>query len=79
VVETLELVAVVVDDLFLEIADDDDELLGPEVCELLEAVRQERLAVDLDEPFWFVLGEWTEPRPLAGREDDCFHTPVTAG
>lgn len=46
--DTAELVAVVLDDLFGAVADDDDELLGPERSELLETVCEEGFTVDSD-------------------------------
>jgi len=68
-------VAVVVDDLLFHVADDDDEFVRTEVDQLIEAVGDERFAVDLDHPFGLVFRERAEARALAGCEYDCFHDP----
>jgi hypothetical protein len=66
-------VAVVVDNLLLEIADDDNELLGTKVDELIETMRQKRFAVDFDISLWFVFSKGSESRPLPCCGHYCFH------
>ncbi len=71
---SLVLVAVVVDDLLFHIADDDDQLVGAEVDELVEAVSEQRPPIDFDHPLGLVVGERAETRPSPGGEYDCLHT-----
>ena len=53
----VELVAVMGDDRLLHVADHHDELVRIEFRHLLETVGQDGLAVDLDHPLRFVLGQ----------------------
>ena len=71
--DILEGVAVVLDDVLFTIADDDDEFVGAECGELLETVRQDGFAIDLDHSFGLVLREGAESGSLAGCQHDCFH------
>jgi hypothetical protein len=39
-------------------------------------VGENGFAGDFDHALRFVLREWPEASPLAGRQDDCLHTPT---
>jgi hypothetical protein len=53
--DTLELVALALDDDLFLVADDDVEIVSTEIGQLLETVGQNRLVSDFDHPFGFVL------------------------
>ena len=71
--DALVRVAIVVDDHLLQVADDDDELVGAQLDQLVETVREQRFVRDLHHPLGLVLGEGAESRSFAGREYDCLH------
>jgi len=72
--DTLELVAVVVDDDLLSVPDDDQQLVGAERRQFLETVRENWLARHLDHTLRFVLGQRPETGPFARGEHDSLHT-----
>lgn len=63
----LVLVAVALDDLFLLVADDDDDVVDADLEEVIEDVLDEGFVVYLDEDLRFVVGE----RPEAGAFSGC--------
>ena len=71
--DALELVLIMVDDGLLLVADDDVQLVGTQLDELLEAVGQDWLAPDLDHLLGLVVRQRPESRPLTGSKYDCLH------
>ena len=58
-----------VDDPFLVVADDHDELACSEVDELIETVSENEFLVDFDRSLRFVLCEQPKSRSLSGSEN----------
>jgi hypothetical protein len=70
---SLELVAVVADDVLFLVADDHDEFVGTKFHELLETVCENRFPCYLNHSFRFVLCEGPESRTFSRSENDCLH------
>jgi hypothetical protein len=66
---TAVLVAVVVDDHFLAVADDDDELASAEFEKTIKAVSDNGFLVNFDYSLRFVSCEWSESRSLSENEN----------
>jgi hypothetical protein len=77
--DTFELVAVVFDDILLEVSHHDDEFVRTLLGELFETVRENGFPVDLDHSFGFVFRERTESCPLTGREHHSLHNYLNGG
>jgi len=70
----LVLVAVMIDDPFFEIADNDNKFVGSKPDKLVETMSQDGLVVDLNHSFGLGFSQWPETGSFTGGQHDSFHT-----